>query len=285
MAAALLRALPRRAAALARPRLRCLSTEDPELAADLANLERIKAERNRSVTAPHIAVVPDGLAPAGPAHPEEAAALMRIPEIHKKRTVVISQKAQAATTSASHASKAWRLGWKTEERWTNPLMGWTSTADPLSNTELKFETAEQAARFATKMGWAFEVAAPIERNKQYGTNTYSHNFLQKWVETDLKVNGTETKHFARPGRTRRTTSARSSSTATASASSTATACPGPPRTPTTPGSARARPARPGPRSPRRRPARRGPSRPRPPRPRRPKRRRRRLWRRRSKLYI
>ena len=160
--------------------------------------DSIKAERNRSVTAPHIAVVPDGLAPAGPAHPEEAAALMRIPEIHKKRTVVISQKAQAATTSASHASKAWRLGWKTEERWTNPLMGWTSTADPLSNTELKFETAEQAARFATKMGWAFEVAAPIERNKQYGTNTYSHNFLQKWVETDLKVNGTETKHFARP---------------------------------------------------------------------------------------
>ena len=198
MAAALLRALPRRAASLARPRLRCFSTEDPEMAADLANLERIKAERNRSVTAPHIAVVPDGLAPAGPAHPEEAAALMRIPEIHKKRTVVISQKAQAATTSASHASKAWRLGWKTEERWTNPLMGWTSTADPLSNTELKFETAEQAMRFATKMGWAFEVSEPIERNKSYGTNTYSHNFLQKWVETDLKVNGTETKHFARP---------------------------------------------------------------------------------------
>ena len=56
MAAALLRALPRRAASLARPRLRCFSTEDPEMAADLANLERIKAERNRSVTAPHIAV-------------------------------------------------------------------------------------------------------------------------------------------------------------------------------------------------------------------------------------
>ena len=43
MAAALLRALPRRAASLARPRLRCFSTEDPEMAADLANLERIKA--------------------------------------------------------------------------------------------------------------------------------------------------------------------------------------------------------------------------------------------------
>ena len=71
------------------------------MAADLANLERIKAERNRSVTAPHIAVVPDGLAPAGRAHPEEAAALMRIPEVHKKRTVVISQKAPAAPTTAS----------------------------------------------------------------------------------------------------------------------------------------------------------------------------------------
>ena len=87
MAAALLRALPRRAAALARPRPRCFSTEDPELAADLANLERIKAERNRSVTAPHIAVVPDGLAPAGPAHPEEAAALVEMTKCHQKNII------------------------------------------------------------------------------------------------------------------------------------------------------------------------------------------------------
>lgn len=196
----LLQALPRRAGrALARAQARCLSSpDDDQMTADLANRDRIVKARSRSVTPPHIAVVPDGLAPAGPANPSEVASIMRIPEIHKNRTVVISQRAQASTTSASHASKSWRLSWKTEERWTNPLMGWTSTADPLSNAELKFETAEQAERFATKMGWPCEVNAPIVRNKVYGTNTYSHNFLQKWVETDLKQNGLETRHFHKP---------------------------------------------------------------------------------------
>ena len=40
---------------------------------------------------------------------EEVAALMPIPAIHKNRTVEISQKAQNAMTSSSHASKAWRF--------------------------------------------------------------------------------------------------------------------------------------------------------------------------------
>lgn len=43
------------------------------------------------------------------------------------------------------------------ERWSNPLMGWTSTADPLSNHVMHFDSAEDAVRFARRQGWPFEV--------------------------------------------------------------------------------------------------------------------------------
>eukprot|EP00966_Prymnesium_polylepis_P091270 2112333-Prymnesium_polylepis.1 len=40
------------------------------------------------------------------------------------------------------------------KRWTNPLMGWSSTSDPLSNTHMtmEFHTAEDAVRFAEESG-------------------------------------------------------------------------------------------------------------------------------------
>ena len=174
---------------------RFLSDVSDEAAAELARAEARVAERAKSVTAPHVAVVPDALSPPLPASPADTVALALQPELHRGRTVVISQKAQNALTSASHASKAWRLSWKTEARWSNPLMGWTSTADPLGNAELKFETAEAAERFAAKHGWAYETSVPIARDKRYGTNTYSQNFLFKHVEADLKANGMDCDHF------------------------------------------------------------------------------------------
>lgn len=36
-------------------------------------------------------------------------------------------------------------------------MGWTSTADPLSNAVMYFDSAEEAMRFAQRQGWPFEV--------------------------------------------------------------------------------------------------------------------------------
>jgi NADH dehydrogenase (ubiquinone) Fe-S protein 4 len=167
------------------------------MAIDLENVKKTVEERKKSVTPPHVAVVPDALSPALPESPNDTIALALQPELHRGRTVVISQKAQNAMTSASHASKSWRLSWKTEERWSNPLMGWTSTADPLSNAELKFETAEQAERFAAKHGWTCETEKPIVRDKRYGTNTYSHNFLFKHVEADIKANGMDCEHFVK----------------------------------------------------------------------------------------
>jgi NADH dehydrogenase (ubiquinone) Fe-S protein 4 len=33
-------------------------------------------------------------------------------------------------------AKQWQITWKNSERWSNPVMGWTSTADPLSNLKV-----------------------------------------------------------------------------------------------------------------------------------------------------
>lgn len=59
------------------------------------------------------------------------------------------------------------------ERWENPLMGWTSTGDPLSNTEVNFHSKEDAIAFCEKNGWSWfveEQTVPTPKRKSYGAN-------------------------------------------------------------------------------------------------------------------
>ena len=71
------------------------------------------------------------------------------------RVVKIFQQAQGVQ-NATQNMLSWRMQWEDEQtqRWTNPLMGWTSTNDPLSNANmtLDFATAEDAARFCEQNG-------------------------------------------------------------------------------------------------------------------------------------
>lgn len=57
------------------------------------------------------------------------------------------------------------------EKWANPLMGWTSTADYqyMSYRRLAFDTKEDAIDFAEKRGWAYEVEEPNPRNHKRPT--------------------------------------------------------------------------------------------------------------------
>lgn len=41
------------------------------------------------------------------------------------------------------------------------MMGWASTADPMSNVQLAFSTPEQAIKFCKKRGWKYEVCIYI----------------------------------------------------------------------------------------------------------------------------
>lgn len=75
---------------------------------------------------------------------------------------------------------AWRIEFETKPKWVNPLMGWTSTADPLENVgraALSFDSEAAARAFCERHGWKFTVKAPAPAHKlrpkhrlQYGDN-------------------------------------------------------------------------------------------------------------------
>ena len=73
----------------------------------------------------------------------------------ESRVVKIYQQAQGVQ-NATQNMIPWRMQWEDAQtqRWTNPLMGWTSTNDPLSNTHMtvEFDSAEDAARFCQDNG-------------------------------------------------------------------------------------------------------------------------------------
>ncbi|EDO31162.1 predicted protein [Nematostella vectensis] len=102
------------------------------------------------------------------------APLTGIPEWHlKNRTVRIFKPARNAMQSGTQSFQSWRLEFDTMERWENPLMGWASTGDPLSNTSLEFGSKEEAIIYAEKQGFNYEVDEAHEkiiRHKSYGAN-------------------------------------------------------------------------------------------------------------------
>ncbi|XP_063818090.1 NADH dehydrogenase [ubiquinone] iron-sulfur protein 4, mitochondrial [Pseudophryne corroboree] len=97
-----------------------------------------------------------------------------VPEEQLKiRKVRIYVPARNAMQSGVQNTKKWRLDFDTRERWENPLMGWASTADPLSNMVLAFTSKEDAVAFAEKNGWSYELderRIPKLKSKSYGAN-------------------------------------------------------------------------------------------------------------------
>ncbi|XP_030367636.1 NADH dehydrogenase [ubiquinone] iron-sulfur protein 4, mitochondrial isoform X2 [Strigops habroptila] len=78
-------------------------------------------------------------------------ALTGVPDEHiKTRKVHIFVPARNAMQSGVNNTKKWKMEFDNRERWENPLMGWASTADPLSNMVLTFSTKEDAIAFAEK---------------------------------------------------------------------------------------------------------------------------------------
>ncbi|GAA43169.1 NADH dehydrogenase Fe-S protein subunit 4 ndufs4 [Clonorchis sinensis] len=97
-----------------------------------------------------------------------------VPEEHQStRRVRIYIPAQSVTQSGNHDSRLWRLDFDNRERWENPLMGWASSGDPLSNVSVEFETPEAAVDFCQRQGWPCyveEPSLPKMRIKSYGAN-------------------------------------------------------------------------------------------------------------------
>ncbi|GAB5567269.1 NADH dehydrogenase [ubiquinone] iron-sulfur protein 4 [Prionailurus iriomotensis] len=100
--------------------------------------------------------------------------LTGVPVEHiKTRKVRIFVPARNNMQSGVNNTKKWKMEFDTRERWENPLMGWASTADPLSNMVLTFSTKEDAAAFAEKNGWSYDIEekkVPKPKSKSYGAN-------------------------------------------------------------------------------------------------------------------
>uniref|UniRef100_A0A7S1TN47 NADH dehydrogenase [ubiquinone] iron-sulfur protein 4, mitochondrial n=1 Tax=Erythrolobus australicus TaxID=1077150 RepID=A0A7S1TN47_9RHOD len=67
------------------------------------------------------------------------------------------------------------------DRWTNPLMGWTSTADPLSNTSLSFASKEEAIEYATRYGYKYTVFEPEHSKENLRKfSAYGKSMVHQW---------------------------------------------------------------------------------------------------------
>ncbi|XP_011265120.2 NADH dehydrogenase [ubiquinone] iron-sulfur protein 4, mitochondrial [Camponotus floridanus] len=97
-----------------------------------------------------------------------------VPEEHiKTRRVRIYQPAKSAMQSGTNNTQFWQMDFDTRERWENPLMGWTSSGDPMSNIQVNFATKEEAIAHCKKMGWEYYVQKPNlnqPKPRSYGIN-------------------------------------------------------------------------------------------------------------------
>jgi len=76
--------------------------------------------------------------------------------------------------SGKTRTRAWVLEFEpASPRRIEPLMGWTSSADMLSQVELEFDTKDEAIAYAARHGIAydlFEPHSPVARPKSYAEN-------------------------------------------------------------------------------------------------------------------
>ena len=70
----------------------------------------------------------------------------------------------------------WIIEFKTKDSGTEPLMGWESSTDTLSELKLEFSTKDLAIEYAKKNEIDFEVIEPQKRKTV--KKSYSDNFIK-----------------------------------------------------------------------------------------------------------
>lgn len=96
--------------------------------------------------------------------------------IYKDRTALIYRPARNVMQSGRAQTHKWLIQFNSDvPRWENPVMGWTSSRDPVQGMALKFESKEDAINYAQEQGWAFEVKEVEEVPMK--PKSYSENFL------------------------------------------------------------------------------------------------------------
>jgi len=70
----------------------------------------------------------------------------------------------------------WILEYKTKDPTSNPLMGWESSNDTLTELKLEFSSKENALNYAKKMKIDYEIIEPKKR--KITKKSYADNFLK-----------------------------------------------------------------------------------------------------------
>lgn len=108
-----------------------------------------------------------------------------------KRKVMIYKQGQHAMTSGVGAMGWWGLKVAHENKWTNNLMGWISSADTQKQPtiNLRFDSVEQAILYCERNGMEYDVSMPAENPRGAVLNQYQYNFLPLELQTRMKANG------------------------------------------------------------------------------------------------
>ena len=88
----------------------------------------------------------------------------------------IYKPSKTAMQSGKRNSKKWLLEFETLNTGINPLMGWESSIDTMSEVKLEFSSKEEAIRYVKKNNIDFYVVEPEE--SQIIKKSYSDNFLK-----------------------------------------------------------------------------------------------------------
>ena len=83
---------------------------------------------------------------------------------------------KTATQSGKGKTKKWILKFESRHGYTNPLMGWESSDDTLSEIQLEFDTKDEAIKYAKKNNITFELIDSKKVN--YIIKSYSDNFMK-----------------------------------------------------------------------------------------------------------
>jgi len=79
--------------------------------------------------------------------------------------------------SGDRNTKNWLLEFDTLNTGINPLMGWETSNDTMSEVKLEFSTKEQAINFAKKNNIIYYIVEPQKR--KIIKKSYSDNFFEK----------------------------------------------------------------------------------------------------------
>ena len=92
------------------------------------------------------------------------------------RKAKIYKPTKTAMQSGTGNTKNWLLEFDTLNTGINPLMGWESSKDTMSEVKLEFSTREQAINYAKKNDIDYYVIEPQKR--KIIKKSYSDNFLK-----------------------------------------------------------------------------------------------------------